>query len=200
MPTRVSRSSSPCIVFPSVSRRFHTHWHAICHSRLPALRVGAPAIGIFFDIFRSSHRFKCSASMREIQHILDQKPVRVQCGDEELIDPLACPRGLSCPQEERDVGPQSRAREASPDMFPASLPQTVRQPPQCSSRSRSLSAYLASTRLPLGMLQELIPPSPRNAMHACQNEPPQSRPRRHIVRRDGSEPSLVRKRSASNRS
>ena len=47
-------------------------------------------------------------------------------------------------QEERDVGAHSRAREASPDRVPASLPQTVRQPPQCSSRSRSLHSHWAT--------------------------------------------------------
>src|SRR6266568_8239605 len=55
---------------------------------LPILRVGTPAVGIFFDIFIGQHHFESSTSMIEVQDILDQEPVSVKCGDEEFVDPL----------------------------------------------------------------------------------------------------------------
>ena len=42
---------------------------------LPTLSVGAPAIGIFFDILIGKDPFKCSTPMIEVQHILDQESV-----------------------------------------------------------------------------------------------------------------------------
>src|SRR6266699_3083979 len=65
---------------------------------LPILRVGTPAVGIFFDIFIGQHHFESSTSMIEVQDILDQEPVSVKCGDEEFVDPLTrLPTAMSFP-------------------------------------------------------------------------------------------------------
>jgi len=58
---------------------------------LATLGVGAPAIGIFFDILLGKYRFEGSTPMIEIKHILNQESISTQCGDEEFIDPLAHP-------------------------------------------------------------------------------------------------------------
>lgn len=55
---------------------------------LPTLGVGTPAIGVFFDIFIGQHGLDSSASVVEIEQILDEKSVGVQIGEEEFIDPL----------------------------------------------------------------------------------------------------------------
>jgi hypothetical protein len=44
---------------------------------LSALGVGAPAIGIFFDIFISQHRLEGPTPMIQIQDILDQEAIGV---------------------------------------------------------------------------------------------------------------------------
>src|SRR6266480_441267 len=41
-----------------------------------------------FDILIGKDHFECSTPMIEIQDILDQEPVGIQCRDEELIDPF----------------------------------------------------------------------------------------------------------------
>jgi len=55
---------------------------------LPALGVGTPAIGIFFDIFIGQYCLEGPTPMIQIQDILDQEPVSVKRGDEEFVDPL----------------------------------------------------------------------------------------------------------------
>src|SRR5262249_24202569 len=56
---------------------------------LPARAVGTPTVGIFFDIFLRQYALKCSTSMIQVQHILDEEAVLVERGDEQLIDPFA---------------------------------------------------------------------------------------------------------------
>jgi hypothetical protein len=55
---------------------------------LPTIRVGAPAVGVFFQIFVSEHGLEGSPPMVEIKHLFDQEPIDGQCCDEEFVDPF----------------------------------------------------------------------------------------------------------------
>jgi hypothetical protein len=55
---------------------------------LPTGGIGAPAIGVFFDIFIGKHGLEGPATVVQIQEILDEKPVPDQSGEEEFIDPF----------------------------------------------------------------------------------------------------------------
>jgi hypothetical protein len=94
---------------------------------LPTLRVGAPAIGIFFDILIGKDHFACSTPMIEIQDILDQEPVRIHCGDEELIDPftdaLAHPDFLVRRRSRMASDNHPSVRQACTQFQPATLKQ-----------------------------------------------------------------------------
>jgi len=54
---------------------------------LATLRVGAPAIWIFFDVFIREHGLEGPTSMIQVQDIFGEKPVSVKIGDEEFIHP-----------------------------------------------------------------------------------------------------------------
>ena len=116
---------------------------------LTTLRVGAPAVWIFFDIFIGEYCLKGPTWMIEIQHILDQEPVGVERGPEEFIDPLTntfahrywltCGRGAMSGHNHTDT-------------------------------RQALAEVGSQHLLDLGMLQDAIASSPRHQVHACFNE------------------------------
>jgi hypothetical protein len=55
---------------------------------LSTLRIGAPAVGIFFQIFVREHGLEGSSPMVEIKYLLDQEPSAGQSSDEEFVDPF----------------------------------------------------------------------------------------------------------------
>jgi hypothetical protein len=126
---------------------------------LPRLRVGAPAIGVFFDIFIGKHGLESAASVVQIQQILDEKPRSVQIGEEELIDPL--PHALAylhllvwgrCRMSSHN---HPNVRQALPQFHPSSIKQLN---DLTGVHARHLRCrWMSQYALDLGMLQELIP-------------------------------------------
>ena len=139
---------------------------------LPTLRVGAPAIGIFFDILIGKDHFECSTPMIEIQHILDQEPIRIHCGDEELIDPFTDVLAHS------DFLVRRRSRMASHNHSSVRQTRTQFQPPSLKqindhtggAGGDACRRWMSQDALDLGMLQELIASSPCHQIHACKHE------------------------------
>jgi hypothetical protein len=139
---------------------------------LPTLGEGAPAVGVFFQIFICEHGFEGSPLMIEIEHIFDQEPIGRECRNEEFVDPLSnalahrnplvwCGGTMSSYND-------ACVKQSLIQWQPAVIKQLDLLLTVDSGYPRGW--WVSEYTLDLRMLQDSIPSGSCDQMHACSNQ------------------------------